>query len=358
MRRIGWRVVLAAGLLAGPAMIGWTAAPVSSTLVEPKPTFGAWVAEFKDDFKQLHAHPEAFDSVSLFYFSVTCSGHVLMGGAQPHTAEIAFCKAHHIKAFGTSASPPGGCFDAISGAKGDQVIADYVRFCEEIGLDGIDLDYEAMDKTWRPQYTVFVIRLGAALKAMNPPRLLSVTVQDFPSASDEASMAFDYEALGKVADQVRVMLYDYSYDKPGPIMPHGWYEDDLAFAASHIPKGKFIAALPWYGRDWTENGPDHEDLFWENKEKDTGLDGLQAVISKYHVKPEWDDVSGEYHFDYKKDGKVHHVWMPDPRKFSWMAKAALDAGASGFYVWYLAYAHPDNWKVLNEVTHYTPLYNH
>jgi len=57
MTRTGWRGLLAAVILAGPAVTGWTSASVSSTLVEPRPTFGAWVAEFKDDFKQLHAHP-------------------------------------------------------------------------------------------------------------------------------------------------------------------------------------------------------------------------------------------------------------------------------------------------------------
>ncbi len=327
------------------------AAAPAKAVPDAPPTFGGWAAEFKDDFRQIHAHPGVFDSVSLFYFSVTCSGHAIMTGAQPHRDEIAFCKVHHIKVFATSASPGSACFDAIEGTKGDQIIADYVKVCEEYGFDGIDLDYEAMDKSWRASYTVFVTRLAAALHAMTPPRLLAATVQDFPNANDEASMAFDYEALGRVADQVRVMLYDYSYDKPGPLMPHGWYEDDLAFAASHIPKGKFIAALPWYGRDWEAGGPDHEDLFWGNTEKDTGLDGMKATIRKYHATPEWDDVSGEYHFTYTKSGKLHEVWMPEPRKFSWMVQAALDAGAARVYVWNLGYPHPDQWKVLKDRLH-------
>lgn len=344
------RQVVRAGLHFLPAvafLLGAAAVTAPAAVPPERPvSFGGWVAEFKDDFRQIRAHPGVFDSVSLFYYGVTCTGHAVLTGPAPHADEIAFLRAHRIKVFATSASPGGTCFEAFTGTKGDQVIADYVAECARWGFDGVDLDYEAMDKTWRAEYTVFVRRLAAALHAMSPPRLLAVTVQDFPAAADEASMAFDYEALGAAADQVRVMLYDYSFDRPGPIMPHGWYENDLAFAASHIPKGKFIAALPWYGRDWTENGPDHEDLFWGNTEKDTGLDGLKTVIARYHVKPEWDDVSGEFHFTYTKDGKRHEVWMPEPRKFSWMVQAALNAGASGIYVWHLAYPHPDVWKVL------------
>ena len=152
---------------------------------------------------------------------------------------------------------------------------------------------------------------------------------DFPSAADEAGGPFDYLVLGRIADEVRVMLYDYSCDAPGPIMPRDYFADELAFARSRIPKDKFIAALPWYGRDWC--GGHTEDL--------TGISDLGDLPAG--VTPVWREPEGELALSFTRDGKRHDAWLPDPRKFSWMVDEVRKAGASGIYVWHLGCASPD-----------------
>ncbi len=312
-------------------------------------TFGAWVPDFDDGFATFRARVGDMDSISLFYYSLSSTGAVIPPKAGEHRELIGWAQARGVTVWATVGGTPPTLPAAFSGAAGERAAAELAAVCERFGFDGIDLDFEGINRTARDAYTVFVRKLAATLHGMARPRRLAVTVQDFPSAEDEASMAFDYAALGAAADEVRVMCYDYSYDKPGPLMPRQWYCDILSFAGSRIPPGKFIAALPWYGRDWTGGGPEHEDLLHGQIEARTGIAGYLELLARHGATPSWDEEGGEYWFAYEREGKRHTVWMPEHRKFAWMAEAAVAAGAAGLYVWHLAYTDPASWEVVRAV---------
>ncbi len=310
-------------------------------------TFGAWFAEFQNDFVTLQRHYRSYDSVSLFYYGVTENGAVAAAGPAEHRGMIAWAKSRGIKVYATIGGTPPILPKGFAGENGERCVRDIVRLCEELGYDGFDIDFEGIRNDARADFSRFVADLGAALKRMNPPRLLSVTVQDFPSAEDEASMAFDYREIARHADHVRVMCYDYSWDKPGPIMPHEWFSQVLEFSLSRIPAGKFIAALPWYGRDWIPADGTHIDIVYGQRDVLTGVAGYLEILNAHNVKPVWDAEGGEYRFSYTQAGKEHTVWMPEHEKFLWMAEEVAKRGAAGIYVWHAAYPDPGNWEILD-----------
>jgi len=123
------------------------------------------------------------------------------------------------------------------------------------GYDGIDLDYErfAFDDgraTWpatQPVWTAFVAELAAALHAQG--RLLSVTT---PPSGTRISDYWVYNWPGIAADidRLRIMTYEYSTTRPGPIAPLGWTNEALRYAVTAVPAGKVAVGIPTYGRDW------------------------------------------------------------------------------------------------------------
>ncbi len=313
-----------------------------------KMTFGGWFPERRDDFVTLMRHWRTFDSVSLFYYGATPEGKAARVVPAEEVGMIKWAQAKGIKVYATIGGTPPVLPGAFSGENKARLIRDIVGLCERYGYDGFDIDFEGINNQARESYTEFVAGLAAALKKMARPRLLSVTVQDFPSAEDEASMAFDYGVLAEHADFVRVMCYDYSWNKPGPIMPREWFGRVLDFSRSRIPKEKFIAALPWYGRDWIAADETHQDILFGQKEALTGLAGYQELLSRHGVRPVWDEPGGEYWFKYMRNAKEHTVWFPEHEKFSWMLDEVIKRGAAGIYVWHIAYSDPGSWRVMQE----------
>jgi spore germination protein YaaH len=120
-------------------------------------------------------------------------------------------------------------------------------------FDGIDIDYEALPATARPNFTAFIEVLGAKLHQSG--KKLSVTVH--PKTSDSQNWngpgSQDWAAIGNVADSVKIMAYDYhwSTSDAGPITPLTWLDAVATYAESTISAGKVMMGLPWYGYDWS-----------------------------------------------------------------------------------------------------------
>ena len=124
--------------------------------------------------------------------------------------------------------------------------------------DGIDLDFEGFafvdgNQTWsstKPNWVIFVKELSAALHAKG--KLLSIT-SPVHFALTEKQKGYTVYAWAEIAqhiDRLRIMTYDYSTSKPGPIGPIAWVERTINYAISVMPAAKVYLGLAGYGRDW------------------------------------------------------------------------------------------------------------
>lgn len=119
-------------------------------------------------------------------------------------------------------------------------------------FDGIDIDYERVPATSRADFTAFVDTLAQKLHAAG--KVLSITV--YPKTSDSQNWngpgAQDWIAIGRLADSVKIMAYDYhwSTSDAGAITPIDWLDQVATYAESAIPASKIMVGLPWYGYDW------------------------------------------------------------------------------------------------------------
>ena len=125
-------------------------------------------------------------------------------------------------------------------------------------FDGIDLDFEnfafvdgntSWDKT-KPYWVAFVKSLSAALHANG--KLLSITTPYLldPTSGKKGYYVYAWAEIAPVIDRLRIMTYDYSVAKPGPIGPLSWTESTLKYAVSIMPASKVFVGLAGYGRDW------------------------------------------------------------------------------------------------------------
>jgi spore germination protein YaaH len=304
-------------------------------------TFGGWVDVYPDT-SLLMAHPELFTSISFGMYGIQKDGSLKRSNRVPNREEaIKWAHQHGVKVFVTLGCGKKDVPDCITGHALERCLKDVVAVCGKYGFDGVDVDIEELNKSARTPFTLFIAGLRGALKGMKKPRLLSVTAQSLNNAKEEADSFLDYVALGRLADEVRVMHYNCPWGEPGPIMPRAVFIESVAYARSRIPAEKYVAAVPWFGVDWNTKDGSSEDILWQMTEKETGISSLDELVRTFGGSPAWREPEGELSFSYTRDGERHEVWVADAKSFDWMVDEIRKAGAAGIYAYQLEYASPD-----------------
>ena len=139
-----------------------------------------------------------------------------------------------------------------------QVIDAIVATVASQNYDGIDLDFEGFafidsNTTWKttaPNWVLFVKELSAALHAEK--KILSITTPYLfnPAEAQKGYFVYAWAQIAPFIDRLRIMTYDYSTTRPGPIGPIAWTEKTVKYAISIMPASKVYLGLPGYGKDW------------------------------------------------------------------------------------------------------------
>jgi GH18 family chitinase len=207
------------------------------------------------------------------------------------------------------------------------------------GFDGIDIDYESLHAVDRAAFSQFLRQLGSALHQQH--KLLSVDVH--PKTAEpgdwDGPQAQDWAVIGQVADEVRLLTYDYSYDgsAPGPIAPPAWMASVVQFAVSVMPPQKVILGIPLYGYDWV--GTRATEVAWQD---------TQALRTRAGATPSYDTATQSLHFTYLADSEPHQVWYEDATTTSSKLDLVARYGLGGASFWHLGGEDPAVWAVVQQ----------
>ncbi|MFC5994831.1 glycosyl hydrolase family 18 protein [Pseudonocardia hispaniensis] len=226
-------------------------------------------------------------------------------------------------------------------------IADITDLVRHGDYAGIDIDYENLRAGDRDAFTTFVTRLADALHAHGKTLSVAVFAKSTDAGYDERNVAQDYAAIGAVADEVRLMAYDYhwSTSPPGPVAPIGWVRDVLAYATTQIPADKLLLGVSLSGYDWA-NGRG-ETVSW-----------LQCFgrARQYQVPVAYDVTAQAPWFRYvDSTGRAHEVWFENAESATAKFAAARGAGIRGVFLWMFGAEDERVWSALHEALPVQPL---
>ncbi len=234
-----------------------------------------------------------------------------------------------------------------------------VAFARDGKYAGIDLDYEqfafADDRaTWattRPNWVAFVTELAGRLHADG--RTLSVSVPpvyDDGQTPDSGYWVYDYAAMARVVDRIRVMAYDYSTSSAGPIAPLAWVNKLVAGVtkAAGSPD-KLVLGVPLYGYTWavaSAGGCTKADL----DRTTMRVRNAAELFARRAVVPTFDAVAGEWTFRYSIAAdaastctQTREGWYVDAAGAKARADIAGAAGWAGVSFWALGYDDQTVW---------------
>lgn len=139
-------------------------------------------------------------------------------------------------------------------------IGEIIGLVEELDLDGINVDVEALPIDLVPDYGAFVGRLRTALRERVADAQVSVATQ-----ANEVGAAMAAAAATAGADRIFLMGYDYRWSgsQPGASAPIDRMDGEVKdltwsldlYGALGVPSDRLILGLPLYGVTWPVIGP-------------------------------------------------------------------------------------------------------
>jgi len=196
-----------------------------------------------------------------------------------------------------------------------QHIETIVSFARSGDYDGIDVNYEQFAfadgrDTWqatRPNWVSFVTELAEQLRRDGRTLTVSIpVVYDDGQTSESGYWVYDYGAIVDHVDHIRMMVYDYSVQDPGPIAPLDFVRRSIkgAIEATGRPE-KLVLAVPVYGRNWPVSTTGvcprpnaSNDISVPGKTTVTAR-SVDDLIERRNATPVYDPVTAEWSFEYE-----------------------------------------------------------
>jgi spore germination protein YaaH len=256
----------------------------------------------------------------------------------------------------------------------EQHIETILDFADEIGADGIDLDYEQFAfadgrDTWAatsPNWVTFIRDLATALH--DDGRTLTVSIPSVydpaVTGGDQGYWVYAHGTIAEYVDAIRIMAYDYSVPDPGPIAPLAWVAQAIDGVSKAVPQEhhhKLVLGVPAYGTNWVVSTSGTCPTTAEGKTT-VNTRNVLALAERRGATPVYDPTVGEWTFGYDltvSDGATSCVqtrvvhWV-DSEGAAARAEMARRAGWGGVALWALGYDDDELWNALMTATR-TPI---
>jgi spore germination protein len=218
----------------------------------------------------------------------------------------------------------------------------------QYGFAGVNVDFENMYPEDRPLYTAFIRDLAAALKPSGYWVTLAMAPKyaDFPNAVWVG--AFDYAALGRLADFIHMMTYEWGWvgGPPMAVAPLNQVRPVLTYAASLIPPEKLLLGIPLYGYNWPLP------YAAGNVATPVNLVEVYSLAYRYNANIDYDPVAQAPWFNYTDEAGVQHeVWFEDLRSLKAKYDTLKEFNLRGAGYWSFQnnpYGTPASWALLGE----------
>jgi spore germination protein len=329
--------------------------PAPTPKPKPKPTpggqafdvVGYYVEYYSGDdlsWNSFKAYQDTISTVAAFSYEINWDGSV-SGQAYQGLLKEAKAAGKPVLALVHNISASGG-FDrnlvqaVLSNPSLRQTaVVNIARTVRDNGYAGVNVDFEDVPTYNRDLYTAFVRELAAVLQKDGYQVTLSVPAKTWDDPNNAWSGAFDYQALGKIADAIMIMTYDehWSGGSAGPVASIGWVKQVVQYATKEIPAEKIRLGIAAYGYDWPAGGYGGRAV--------TSSEAV-SIAQRYGAAIQWDDAAQCPYFTYWPGNYAREVWFENPSSTAAKLDLAAQYNLGGIAIWRLGFEDPGIWKVI------------
>lgn len=208
----------------------------------------------------------------------------------------------------------------------EKMIEQIVNLALKYKLDGINVDFENMNKTDKDVFSRFIIELAPRLRDYGIVTSVDVTA---PDGSESWSLCYDRDLIANEADYIVFMAYDQygiSSTNPGTTAGADWVELNINkfLGQEAVKKEKIILGMPLYTRLWKTDS---------TGKSTSSVINMNQVLTKLpsDVVITWDETKKQNYVEYENNGYKYQMWIEDEKsireKLNLITKYELAGGA-------------------------------
>ncbi|MFC1711594.1 glycosyl hydrolase family 18 protein [Patescibacteria group bacterium] len=221
---------------------------------------------------------------------------------------------------------------------------------------GINIDFEYIPVTdfpTRKYFTKFLETVSKAFKQDNPGFIISVDVYANSVLHDQP---YDIAALGKHADEIIVMGYDFyrtTSTTAGPVAPLRSEKSDknitetLKVIYSKVEREKIILGVPFYGYEWQTATEEYKSPTYPGSGALATIKRVKELLEDTKVEKFWDRITMTPYLVYKSAGTIKQIYYEDESSLALKNQLVNQLEIGGIAIWALGYEgdNPKLWEV-------------
>jgi len=320
-----------------------------------------WIPDwdFEDGLNSFSNQLENFNGVSPFWYDLEPNGDLKVLNGENN---LALKNLKSVKNFELIPSITSFNADTLSSVLNNpDNLQNHLNQIESVvvnnNYDGIDLDYESVYLKDKELFYDFLTQVSIKMTENNKKFVFTalpkwgddVYYPTFP----ETRIVFDYRRIAEIADELRLMTYEYgSRDNQyvSPVQPIEWQEDIIRYTISMgVPREKIVLGVATYSYDYTKRDLMPELSYYPvlkhvaDEEKDAASayynETVEEIIDIYNpdinYSNEWEEAYLEYRFRDSQTSEEEERIVIFPTQDSIDARKELAAkyGIKGVAYW-------------------------
>ncbi len=231
-------------------------------------------------------------------------------------------------------------FEVLSATTKRRALAQgIVNTASELGLEGVNIDFEGLTQECGVHYVQFLKELSVLCRSSG----LILSVDNYVPFQFNNYYRLDIQGL--VADYVIIMGYDehwHGSKDPGSVASIDYVSNglDRTLEEEQVPPEKVVNALPFYTILWKTEGAEVTDQY-------ITLNNVKDYLQRMNIQPEWDETVCQNYAEWQSGSATYQIWVEDEESISVKLNVMNTKMIGGVAVWRLGYGTPEAWDLID-----------
>lgn len=220
-----------------------------------------------------------------------------------------------------------------------QLVESMIQTALELGLDGINVDFESVTQEDGAHFVQFIRELSVGCRKNE----LFLSVDNYVPYDYRSYYGIDVQGL--VADYVIIMGYDehwHGSGDPGSVASINYVSEGITRTLNkEVPARKVVNALPFYTRIWISSVEGVRDI-------ERSIRNMDEYLREHDVTYTWDEETCQNYAEWIEGEDFYQVWLEDEESIAVKLNVMSVQNIGGVGIWRLGFGTPQVWELIRE----------